>query len=467
MPDLLVSEPLVSEPFATDPAPPDTVGTWRIRTVEPFVISEPGPGAIPEAVVQHAWGRGLFERSALRTTEGEAVRVVRTGRLNRASGPDFSGALVHIGGLAWAGDVEIHRTSADWERHGHHTDPAYSRVVLHVVLSADARTGTLRRADGSALPELVLLPHLDRSLAAVVRDLAAAPDVAPRCRTRWPEVPAALTSDWLRALGAARLRSRAAALGRAYGRRPDLGALLVGRIFRALGYADNADAMEALAGRLPLGVARALDDPADVLALVVGAAGLATPLAPDGLDARFAAVAPAGLVPMPREAWRRSGRPANAPRTRLAQAAALIAPGGVLRADAVARFAAALTDGPDAGPDSGPALALDLLRPAPADATPRLGADRARDAFVNAVAPVLLLDAEMRGDAALDARVVETVARLPAARDRITDGFREAGTPLRRALDAQGAHALARDYCDEGRCARCAVGRHLWPGLGG
>ncbi|HEX9951347.1 MAG TPA: DUF2851 family protein [Rubricoccaceae bacterium] len=454
MPDIVVSEcPALS------PALPDVVGAWTVRTVEPLVVSEPGLDAVPEAVVQHAWGRGLFGRDALQTTEGEAVRVDRTGRLNRASGPDFSGALVHIGGLAWAGDVEIHRTSADWERHGHHTDPAYSRVVLHVVLTADARTGTLRRSDGSALPELVLLPHLDRSLAAVVRDLAAAAVDAPRCRTRWPEVPPALAADWLRALGAARLRSRAAVLGRAYGRRPDLGALLVGRVFRALGYADNADAMETLAARLPLGVVRSLEDPADVLALVVGAAGLTTPLAPDGLADRFAAVAPAGLVPMLREAWHRSGRPANAPRTRLAQAAALVAPGGVLRTDAVARFAAALDIGPDA--------ALDLLRPMPADATPRLGADRARDTFVNAVAPVLLLDAEMRGDAALDARVVETVARLPAARDRITDGFRAAGTPLRRALDAQGAHALARDYCDEGRCARCAVGRHLWPGLVG
>ncbi|HEX8299391.1 MAG TPA: DUF2851 family protein [Rubricoccaceae bacterium] len=440
------------------PAPPAVVAGWTVWPVEPLVVSEPGLDAVPEAVVQHAWGRGLFNHENLQTTEGDAVRIVRTGRLNRASGPDFSGALVHIAGLAWAGDVEIHRTSADWERHGHHTDPAYSRVILHVVLSADARTGTLRRADGSALPELVLLPHLDRSLAAVVRDLATAPDAAPRCRTRWLEVPPALTTDWLRALGAARLRSRAAALGRAYGRRPDLGALLVGRVFRALGYADNADAMETLAARLPLGVVRTLHDPADVLALVVGAAGLTTPLAPHGLAERWAILAPAGLVPMPREAWRRSGRPANAPRTRLAQAAALVAPGGALRTDAVARFALALADGPDA--------ALDLLRPTPADATPRLGADRARDAFVNAVAPVLMLDADLRGDADLDARVLDTVARLPAARDRITDGFRDAGTPLRRALDAQGAHALARDYCDEGRCARCAVGRHLWPGLG-
>ena len=278
-------------------APDPATASWSVRLVAPTVVSEPGLDAVPEAVVQHAWGRGLFDRTALRTTEGEAVRVVRTGRLNRASGPDFSDALVHVGGLAWAGDVEIHRTSADWERHGHHTDPAYDRVVLHVVLSADARTGTLRRADGSALPEMVLLPHLDRSLAGVVRDLASAPDVAPRCHARWPDVPAALAQPWLRALGAARLRARAAALGQAYGRRPDLGALLGARVFRALGYEDNAGAMEALHGRLPA-VVYTLGDPADVLAAVLHAAGLLSPL--DALHDRVGAVSgvvPGGVVP--------------------------------------------------------------------------------------------------------------------------------------------------------------------------
>jgi hypothetical protein len=437
-------------PVTLSPPDPLAAGTARfsIRSAEGTAVAEPQPvlDAVPEAVVQHAWGRGLFDGSALRTTEGEAVRVVRPGRLNRASGPDFSDALVEVGGLAWAGDVEVHRTSADWERHGHHADPAYSRVVLHVVLSADARTGTLRRHDGSELPELVLLPHLDRRLAAVVRDLAADPDAAPRCRARWAEVPEPLAASWVRALGALRLRARARTLAQAYGSTPDLG------------YSDNADAMETLAARLPLGAVRRLACAADVHAVVLGAAGWLLPLADETDEAgRYARVAPTGLVPMARESWRHGGRPANAPRRRLAQAAALLAPGGALRTDAVARFAEAAAQGPDA--------ALDLLRPPTPDRGPRLGLDRARDAFVNAVAPVLLLDADLRGDADLDARVLALVAALPAPHDRIAAGFEAAGARIRTAMDGQGVHALARDYCDEGRCARCAVGRHLWPGL--
>ena len=444
-------------------SPPVDVAGVSVRFAEPpaLVVSESRAvlGAVPEAVVQHAWGRGLFDRDALRTTEGEAVRVLDTGRLNRGSGPDFSGATVDVGGLRWAGDVEIHRASADWERHGHHTDPAYCRVVLHVVLSADARTGTLRRQDGSALPELILLPHLDRRLADVVRDLAAGADAAPRCRARWPGVPDALASAWIRALGAERLRSRARALGIAFAATPDLSVLLARRVFRALGYADNADAMETLAARLPLAALARLGT-ADVHAAVLGAAGWLDPLDTDAC-AHAARLAP-GLVPMARTAWRAGGRPANAPRRRLAQAAALLAPGGALRTDAVARFADAVRTGSVA---AGRTSVLDLLRPETPGGSPRAGLDRARDAFANAVAPVLLLDAEMRGDAALDARVLAIAASLPAPRDRIADAFREAGARVATAVEAQGVHALARGYCDEGRCARCAVGRHLWPGL--
>ena len=116
-------------------------------------------------------------------------------------------------------------------------------------------------------------------------------------------------------------------------------------------------------------------------------------------------------------------------------------------------------------PKAGRDAALDLLRPEPHDGSARLGASRARDAFVNAVAPVLLLDADLRGDADLDVRVLAAVAAVPAPRDRITQAFRDAGARIQTATEAQGVQSLARDFCDEGQCARCAVGRFLWPSL--
>ena len=405
---------------------------------------------VPEAAIQDAWVRGLFDPRGLATTAGEPVRVVARGRLNRDSGPDVSDARVEVAGMLWAGDVEVHPTSAGWEAHGHHQDPAYDRVVLHVVLAADRRTGTLRRSDGSALPELVLLPHLDRSLRRLLHAFYVTPRQAPHCAGRWAEVDEAARRGWVRHLGTERVRDRARRLGQAYGRRPDLDRLLVGRMFRALGYEANADAMETLAGRLDLAALRRLDGPA-VHRAVWAASGL-------GSDTLFSGPAPPSAVaPLRPEAWRRGGRPANAPRRRVAQAAAWLAPGGPLRSDPVARLAEAAGLGRDA--------AVDVLRPEPPDGSARLGRPRALRVLADAVVPVLLLDAEQREDPALDAAALDLFGALPAATDRVTRRFADAGLTPQSATETQGMHHLARHYCDEGRCARCAIGRALYPAL--
>ena len=39
-----------------------------------------------------------------------------------------------IGGREVKGDIEIHLVSSDWYHHGHHQDPRYDKVILHVVL---------------------------------------------------------------------------------------------------------------------------------------------------------------------------------------------------------------------------------------------------------------------------------------------------------------------------------------------
>ncbi len=436
-----VHEPLLHEPLASTP----------------LAVA----GRVPEAAIQDAWVRGRFDGADLRTTEGQPVRVLAAGRLNRDSGPDVTDVRLDLDGLTWAGDVEIHRTSSDWEAHGHHRDSAYDRVVLHVVLSADRRTGTLRRADGTALPELVLLPHLDRSLRALLHDFCREPREAPYCAPRWREVPPEDARAWVRRLGTERLRSRAQALGTAYTRRPDLDRLLVGRVFRALGYAANADAMEELLRRSPLVALRQLRGP-DVRAVLLGVAGLLDDerTEDDGAGRRFADLAtPLELTTMPRGSWRRGGRPANAPRVRVAQAAALLAPGGVLRSDPVACLSDALASGTDA--------LIDALRADPLADAPRLGHPRAERLLADAVLPVLFLEAEQREDPALEVAVGEAYDALAAPSDRIVRSFEAAGYEPASALEAQGLHQLARTFCDEGRCARCAVGAALYPGLAG
>ncbi|WP_333865143.1 DUF2851 family protein, partial [Chitinophaga sp.] len=85
----------------------------------------------PESLLQFIWLSGRFNMEGLATTAGEPLEIIHPGQLNRNAGPDFSAAQIRIGRLMWAGNVEVHYRSSDWQRHGHQHNPRYDRVILH------------------------------------------------------------------------------------------------------------------------------------------------------------------------------------------------------------------------------------------------------------------------------------------------------------------------------------------------
>src|SRR5215218_3203468 len=90
-----------------------------------------------EKLLQFIWQFQYFNRSHVRTTQGEPLTIVFPGRLNSNQGPDFLDAKIRIGETLFAGSVELHLKTSDWLRHGHQQDKNYNNVILHVVLQHD------------------------------------------------------------------------------------------------------------------------------------------------------------------------------------------------------------------------------------------------------------------------------------------------------------------------------------------
>ena len=67
-------------------------------------------------------------------SQDKRLRGIFHGRLNTIEGPDFESAEFQLDGRIYRGDVEIHVRSGDWQAHGHHMDPKYNQVILHLVL---------------------------------------------------------------------------------------------------------------------------------------------------------------------------------------------------------------------------------------------------------------------------------------------------------------------------------------------
>lgn len=129
-----------------------------------------GPLTISERLVQRLWLRQEWAGESLRTTEGGVLRVIFPGRWNRQEGPDFLDAELEIDGRRVVGDVEVHFHRQDWTAHGHGQNPAFARVMLHVVLFPD-RGGpnvVIQCADGRQPATLVLLPCLNADLEECV-----------------------------------------------------------------------------------------------------------------------------------------------------------------------------------------------------------------------------------------------------------------------------------------------------------
>jgi len=131
-----------------------------------------------ESDLAEAWWR-LPSRTLLTLEDGRRCLLLSSGQPGGSVGPDVRDAVVRLlprgghittqedeakatdegdlaGSIQLVGDVEFHVRASEWYTHGHHSDPRYNRVVLHVVRypAGDAPT---RRQDGQLVPVCSLL----------------------------------------------------------------------------------------------------------------------------------------------------------------------------------------------------------------------------------------------------------------------------------------------------------------------
>ena len=187
------------------------------------------------------------------------------GRANPRAGPDFLDAVLadDSGGMV-TGYVELHLNAADWYAHGHHVDPGYNGVVLHVVLRPKGGAES-RQQSGTKAPVA--------SIAAVARQLEQ-----PVPALQEPANGMALGETLDRA-GEERFRARSRSFAAEIGS-GDAEQVLFAALMEALGYASNRKPFRRLAGLVPISLLGGLKrEPAATRemameAMLLGAAGL-------------------------------------------------------------------------------------------------------------------------------------------------------------------------------------------------
>lgn len=129
-----------------------------------------------ESFLHFIWQFQQFDKSKLRTTDGELVEIFAIGNHNTDAGPDFKNAKIKIGKIIWHGQIEIHTSSSCWKLHGHQDDRAYDNVVLHVVWENDEH---IFNKESKLIPTVELKDKIPSNLLAKCHELINSTGLIP------------------------------------------------------------------------------------------------------------------------------------------------------------------------------------------------------------------------------------------------------------------------------------------------
>lgn len=432
-----------------------------------------------EELLHYIWKFGLYPSGSLETADGQRVEVIDPGMHNLHAGPDFFNAKVKIGAKVWAGDVEIHRSSDDWERHGHHTDKAYNAVILH--LSEHVNKAVVNEK-GQQIPRcrLPVPDEIRKNADYLIYSHSAVP-----CKDHLSLLPEIFIHSFLGRLAIERLERKTndifTHLNRFHQSWDEVFYLLLSRNF---GFGLNSDAFERLALSLPFKYIRRHGDSLfQVEALLFGQAGLLEdPVAgePGDLERESGRLGAGdnyflqlrdeyrflkrkySLTPLEGYLFKRMRvRPSSFPEMRIAQLAALLQSSGrlfslVIEQKEVNDWLGLFR----ASPSSYWRTHYSFGKQSP-ESDGQLGNASRQILLINTVAPVLFAYGKKTATESYCERAIHLLESLKPEKNVIISEFKEAGVVPRNAFETQALIQLRRDYCDHRKCLFCRIGHRL------
>ena len=412
-----------------------------------------------EEFLYYIWENRLTDKD-LKTIEGESIDIVATGYRNTDSGPDFLEAKIQIGNKLWAGHVEIHVKSSDWNRHGHQTDKAYKNVILHVVYENDLQVNDI--------PTLELKGYFDESLFAQYQKLIASKTWIP-CERSISQVPVFTRLSWLDRMAVERLESKSGNVTKILeANQFDWEDALYKLLMRYFGLKVNNEAFEYLANILPFKtLLKHSDNLLQVEAMLMGCAGFLeddfSEEYPLLLKREFSVMkAKFNLLTMPAERWKfMRMRPSNFPTIRLAQMAQLVHKNGCLFSKIkAAKNTAEVKDLFDV--KASEYWETHWRFGFSTESKPKhLGETTADVLIINAVAPLLFCYGKLHKDESVCETALQFLEETEAEDNAIIRHYAQYGITAENAMQTQALLHLYSYFCKRKRCLECRIGNVL------
>lgn len=417
--------------------------------------------------MQFIWQFQYFNKNELCTQNGEPLFILAAGQYNVNQGPDFTDARVIIGNTTWAGTIELHIKTGDWNRHKHHDDRNYNNVILHVVWEDDgAYTGHPSYLQ-QGVAVLELKSRVPKILLQRYEDLMQSAAFIP-CQKSIQSVKDITWSSWKESLLAMRLMRKAGVVEE-YLKQNNFHweETFWWLLARNFGMKVNGEAFEAIARSLPLTLlARHKNQLHQLEALLMGQGGLLennfTEKYPGMIQSEYRFLQRKyNLQPISMPLHLLRMRPGNFPAVRLAELAKLVH-------ESVHLFARIK----EAASANAIRHLFDITAndywhyhyhydEASSFRKKKIGEAMIDNIIINTVVPVLFAYGNYHNDEKTKWRALECLEQVRPEKNRITHGFRTLNIRAINARDSQALIELRNEFCEKRKCLECALGNAI------
>jgi hypothetical protein len=419
---------------------------------------------ISENFLFFIWRYRLLSSSLQVCVAGEQLQIIHPGLLNTNAGPDFTEAKLLIDGRRWAGNVEIHTKSSDWQLHRHQTDDAYESVILHVVYENDSM---IKNKSGQSIPTLIIKGLFPELLFENYIKMLGSTESFP-CRPQLQNVENIVISTFLSRVLIERLEYKTKEVfAKVNDLKGDWYETFYFFLARNFGFKVNALPFELLANILPLHLLNKHSDSLiQVEAMVFGQAGF---LETNDLDGEYALLLKAeykflklkyNLKPIDVSVWKfLRMRPASFPTLRLAQFSALHAQSNqlfakLLKASNVKEILTLFANLPVS-----PYWQTHYhFKKTSSEMQVQLGKKSVENILINTVCVFLFAYGKYTAQTHLVDRALDFLEKIPAEYNTIVNQYVEAGLKIDNAFLSQSVLQLNKYYCGQKKCLNCSIG---------
>ncbi|MGB0891614.1 MAG: DUF2851 family protein [Flavobacteriaceae bacterium] len=225
-----------------------------------------------EEFLHFLWQHKLFNFTHLKLVSNEKLEIVKSGVLNKNSGPDFLNSQIIIENQIWFGNIEIHLKSSDWYLHQHEIDSNYDAVVLHVVWEHDV---DVFMKNNKSLPTLVLKDYVENEVLYNYQNLFSKQQRWIPCQNQINNIDDFVFKNWLERLYFERLENKSILIKELLQKsNNDYEAVLFQLLAKNFGLKVNGDSFLSLAQSFDFSILRKVRfEEKTLMALLFGQAG--------------------------------------------------------------------------------------------------------------------------------------------------------------------------------------------------